>query len=158
MPNLFVPVDGRLTSQNELVGPITDGTALLYIVSPGNEAQGNSYKVTLTTISDFLNASITSPLTFVTSGASYNSVAADKRIMVNKTIGSATGVLLLASTSYVFPVLVKDLKGDADINPITVTFTGGQTLDGLSQIVINNPYGYFWFNPLPTGGWYDASF
>lgn len=151
------PVDGRITSLTELTG-ILDGTSIVYLVSPGSVSTGNSYKVKLTTLAAYFNAAAFGTPTFVTSGLSYNSVATDTRILVNKTIGSATSVVLLTSTQYSLPVLVKDLKGDADSNPITVTFSGGQTMDGLSNVVISNPYGYFWFNPLAAGGWYDAAY
>lgn len=157
MAGLFVPQDGRLTSANPFTGTLT-GDALFYVVSPGNATAGNSFSITAQQMSIYFNSQLAGNPTFVTSGAVYNSVATDLRILVNKTVGSATSVILASSQSYLFPVLVKDLTGDSGTNPITVTFSGGQLLDGLSQIVINNPFGYFWFNPLAAGGWYDASF
>lgn len=54
MPSLETPIDGRLTSQNELSGPLL-GNAVLYIVSPGTAAEGNSYKVTLDTLASFFS-------------------------------------------------------------------------------------------------------
>ena len=152
-----IPADGRLTSQNVL-SSLTDGTAVMYIVSPGSAALGNSYQISIDTLAAYFNAQAAGIPTFVTSGSVYSSVATDTRILVNKTVGSATSVILLPSAEYSRPVLVKDLKGDADVNPITVTFSSGQLIDGLSQIVIENPYGYFWFNPLEAGGWYDAAY
>lgn len=136
-----------------------DGTELFEIVAPGSAALGVNYSVTTALLATYIFSFLNNP-TFVLSGAVYNSVATDTRILVNKTIGSATSIVLLNSALYKVPVLVKDLKGDAGTNPITVTFSGGQTLDGLSpaQVVINNPYGYLWFNPLAAGGWYDAAF
>lgn len=152
-----IPSDGRLPSQNILTGPLTGGE-LMYIVSPGNNAQGQSYAIATSTLALYFSGSAFGTPTIVTSGATYNSIATDTRILINKTIGSATSVVLLASASYSAPVLVKDLKGDAGTNPITVTFSSGQLIDGLSNVVINNPFGYFWFNPLAAGGWYDASY
>lgn len=131
---------------------------MMYIVSPGNAAQGVSYQVTTQILGSYFASFIFLQPTIITSGSSYNSVSTDSRILVNKTVGSATSILLLPSASYSLPVLVKDLKGDAGTNPITVTFSGSQTIDGLSEIIINNNYGYLWFNPLSTGGWYDAAF
>lgn len=157
MPALTVPLDGRLTSQNVLAGPLTGGE-LMYIVSPGTAKDGNSYQISTKTLANFFSSFFVINPTIITSGASYNSVATDTRILVNKTVGSATAILLLGAASYVMPVLIKDLKGDADVNPITVTFTGTEKMDGLSTVVINNPFGYFWFNPLTTGGWYDAGY
>lgn len=137
--------------------PTLDLTALLEIVSPGTAANGVNYAITLQQLSSLILSTSYQP-TFVTSGATYNSVGTDTRILVNKTIGSATSVILLPSTSYSLPVLVKDLKGDAGTNPITVTFSSGQTMDTLTSVPINNPFGYFWFNPLASGGWYDAAY
>lgn len=135
-----------------------DLTALFEIVSPGNAANGVNYSITALQLAALINGVVFASPTFVKSGAVYNSVGTDTRILVQKTIGSATSVILAPSTSYFNPVLVKDLKGDSDVNPITVTFSGGQLMDGLNQVVINNPFGYFWFNPLATGGWYDAAY
>ena len=81
--------------------------------------------------------------------SSYNSVSTDIRILVSA--ASAVAIQLLPSASYSYPVLVKDISGAADTNPITVTFTG-QSADGLTSVTINNPYGWFWFNPLTNGG------
>lgn len=145
---------GQMTDLPSYPGGV-DLTALLEIVSPGTAAAGVNYAITLQQLAGLI--AFGSP-TFVLSGATYNSVTTDTRILVNKTIGSATSVVLLSSLAYSQPVLVKDLKRDSDTNPITVTFSGGQTMDGLSQVVIDNPGGYFWFNPLASGGWYDAAF
>jgi hypothetical protein len=154
---IFVPSDGRLTSQNVLTGALT-GSEVMYIVSPGNAQSGNSYQIKTSTLAAFFTASLVGAPTIIRSGDTYDSVATDTRILVNKTVGSATSVVLLTSQSYTFPVLVKDLKGDSATNPITVTFSSGQTIDGLSSVTINNPFGYFWFNPLASGNWYDAAF
>ena len=152
-----IPQDGRLTSQNVLTGTL-DSTSVIYIVSPGNAAAGQSYQVSLLTLANYFSGFVFGSPTIIISGSVYNSVSTDTRILVNKTVGSATSVVLLPSSLYSTPILVKDLKGDSNTNPITVTFSSGQLIDGLSEVVIDNPYGYFWFNPLSTGGWYDASF
>lgn len=147
---------GQMTDLPTYPGTL-DLTALFEIVSPGTAADGVNYSITLEQLASLLAGIATVP-TFVRSGSVYNSVATDTRILVDKTIGSATSVVLLSSVLYTQPVLVKDLKLDSDTNPITVTFSGGQTLDGLSQVIIQNPGGYFWFNPLASGGWYDAAY
>lgn len=132
-----------------------DITALMEIVSPGNAANGVNYSITLQALALLVLPAVAGSPTFVISGATYNSVASDTRILVNKTVGSATSIVLLGGSSYLLPILVKDLKGDADINPITVSFPG--TMDGLaSPIIINNSYGFFWFNPLAAGNFYNA--
>lgn len=158
-PLLNVFEGGQMTDLPSFPGTL-DLTALFEIVSPGNAQLGVNYSITAAQLALLLNGVIFASPTIITSGAVYNSVATDTRILVNKTVGSATSVVLLSSVAYSGPVLVKDLKGDAGTNPITVTFSGGQTLDGLipAQVIINNPYGYFWFNPLKSGGWYDAAY
>ncbi len=127
-----------------------DPTALFEVVSPGNAEQGINYSITADQMAVLIGVSVYQN-TIVTSGATYNSVDTDVRILINKTIGSATAVVLLPSADYGQPILVKDAKGDAATNPITITFSGGQLMDGLNQVVINTPYGYFWFNPLQAG-------
>ena len=131
-----------------------DLTALLEIVTPGNAAAGVNYAVTLAQLALVIGQGALA--TFVTSGAVYNSVASDVRILVDKTIGSATTINLLAATAYFQPILIKDIKGDAAANPITINFGG--TFDGIaSPLTINTNYGWYWMNPLSSGNWYDAS-
>lgn len=126
-------------------------TALMEVVYPGTAADGVNYAATLAQLALIIGGG--GDPTFVLSGATYNSVATDSRILVNKTIGSATTVNLLGGGSYLGPVLVKDLKGDADINPITITFLG--TYDGIaSPLTISTKYGWIWFNPLAAGNFY----
>lgn len=158
VPALDTFAGGQMTDLPNYSGAF-DPTALFEIVSPGNPAQAVNYSLTLLQLSALILAANYQP-TFVLAGSVYDSVATDTRILVNKTIGSATSVVLLPSQNYLLPVLVKDLKGDAGTNPITVTFSAGQTLDGLApaQVVISNPYGFYWFNPLASGGWYDAAY
>ena len=127
-----------------------DPTALFELVSPGNEEEGVNYSITAAEMAVLIGVAAYDN-NIITSGATYNSVNTDTRILIDKTVGSATSVVLLAGASYGQPILVKDAKGDADVNPITVTFTGGELMDGLTQVVINTPYGFYWFNPLPDG-------
>jgi hypothetical protein len=155
-PLLDIFTGGQMTDLPSYPGGI-DLTALFEIVSPGSAAAGVNYNITSAALAALLNGAQFASPTFVLSGATYNSAGTDTRILVNKTVGSATSVVLLSSASYSQPVLVKDLKGDAGTNNITITFSGGQLFDGLSSIVINNPYGYIWLNPLAAGGWYDAA-
>jgi hypothetical protein len=130
-----------------------DFTALMEIVSPGSAALGINYSITLAQLALIIGSG--GLPTIITAGATYNSVQTDTRILVNKTVGSATAVNLLSAASYFQPVLVKDLKGDADANPITVNFSG--TYDGIaSPLTINTQFGFIWFYPLASGNWYAA--
>lgn len=149
---------GQMTDLPAYPGGV-DPTALLEIVSPGTAAAGVNYAISLAQLIAIIGSSVDiypAP-TIITAGAVYNSVGSDTRILVNKTIGSATSIVLASGLTYVRPVLVKDLKGDADVNPITVTFTGVQKMDTLTSVVISNPFAWFWFNPLANGNFYEAA-
>ncbi len=54
-PPLTVPLDGRITSQNVLSGPLT-GNEVMEIVSPGNASQGNTFQILLNTLAVFFNS------------------------------------------------------------------------------------------------------
>ncbi len=129
-----------------------DLTALFEIVTPGNAANGVNYSITLGQLALIIGGG---PPTFVTSGSVYNSVATDVRILVNKTVGGPLTINLLAASSYFQPILIKDLKGDAGSNNITINFSG--TFDGIaSPLTLNTNYQWIWMNPLASGNWYDA--
>lgn len=143
---------GQMTDLPAYPGNV-DFTALMEIVSPGTAELGINYGITLAQLALIIGSG--GAPTIITAGATYNSVQTDTRILVNKTIGSATAITLLGAGQYFQPVLIKDLKGDADVNPITVNFTG--TYDGIaSPLTINTQGGWIWFNPLASGNWYAA--
>ncbi len=154
-----IPTDGRLTSQNPLSIPLTGGE-VMYIVSPGNAALGNSYQVTTAALAAFFAAFPFLDTTLVTAGSTYNMLTTDTLILVDKTIGSPTSIVvpLASSMAFPFPVIIKDGKGDAATNNITITFTGGQLVDGQSSLVIDNAYGWVTINPFPVTGasWYET--
>lgn len=158
MPSLFVPLDGRITSQNVLTSP--DGTTAFMCVYPGNETEGNSYQITLATIATYVLAnSFTREVitTGATIGDPYVVDVLNDAVLVNKAVGAATYITcpLAATFTSEQQILFKDTKGDADTNPITITFTGGELCDGLSSVTISNPYGWVRLAAFPGGGkWY----
>jgi len=87
-----------------------------------------------------------------TVGTPYTVIAGVNRVLINKTVGAATGILFSLASTYTAPILIKDVKGDAATNNITITFTGGELADGLSTIVLSTAYAGIWLNPYPTGG------
>ena len=150
---MTIPVDGRLPSQNELTGMLSGGE-VMYIVSPGNNTQGQSFKITTQTLSVFFGSFSLSNTVILTTGASYNSLVTDARILLNLGIAAPFTVTLLGSSSYSHPVLIKDIAGDVDgTNTLTINFTGGQLADGQSSVVLRNAYAGVWLNPL-SNGWY----
>lgn len=134
-----------------------DATALVELVSPGDPDAGINYSITLALLASFINALPVTP-TIITSGATlvspYEALITDTRVLLNKTVGAASYIDIGGGADRDFtPIMVRDLKGDADVNNISVSFTG--TCDGIaSPIVISNPYGGWVFNPLDDGNWY----
>lgn len=65
-------------------------------------------------------------------------------VIVNKSSGAATVVNLPKMTGVPLQVslFVKDGKGDAATNPITVDGAGSETIDGATTFVINRNYGW----------------
>lgn len=92
--------------------------------------------------------------TTVTAAGVYNASAGDTYLLIKRTVAAAGGVRLpLASSRGNVPIVIKDETGDGASHITTVTFTGGETCDGLSSVVINTNWGGYKFAPLPTGNW-----
>jgi len=147
---------GQMTDLPEFSGTF-DGTELFEVVAPGNEALGVNYSITSLLLSALMagfNQAPTIILSGATVGTPYVPTIFETRVLFNKTVGAASGVNIGGGAARNNrPIMIRDIKGDADVNNITVTFTG--TTDGLaSPIVINQPYAGYWFNPLPNGNWY----
>ena len=152
------PTDGRLTSLNVLTGTL-GGQELMYIVSPGTAALGLSYAITTDTLAAFFGAFPILNTEIVTAGTTYNVQATDTRILVNKTLGSATSIVFPPALimQYPYGILVKDLKGDSATNPITINFSNSEECDGQcsGDIIIDNAYGWVTINPVPgQSAWY----
>lgn len=144
---------GQMTDLPEFDGPF-DGTELFELVAPGNVEEGINYSVNLAQLAAYI---IAPTPTFVTSGPTYASVATDVRILVDLAVAGPLTITLLGSGAYLQPILVKDIGGTCDgTNTITVVFTGGETMDGLTTVVLSNPYAWFWFNPLEAGNFYET--
>src|SRR5271155_5054498 len=117
MTALFIPLDGRLTSQNVLTGPLTGGE-VMEITSPGNAAQGNTYQVTTDTLAAFFAAypglNTETVIAGATAGSPYLVKSTDTTILFNKTVGAPSFALCpLAASMLGQEILFKDFKGDA---------------------------------------------
>lgn len=74
-------------------------------------------------------------------------------VAINKAVGAATAVTLPAAASRAgLPVTVKDMKGDANANNITVTPAGGETIDGFATDVLDINGAARTYRPI-AGGW-----
>jgi hypothetical protein len=82
----------------------------------------------------------TAAVTVVT--ANYTVLTSDNVIVVNKSTGSATTITLPASPTTGSMVIVKDGKGDAATNNITIQ-GNGKNIDGTATRAINVNYGAF---------------
>lgn len=146
---------GQMTDLPEFTGTF-DGTELIEVVAPGNVAEGVNYSITSTLLAFFLsifNFANTIVKIGATVGSPYEVLPTDTRVLLDKTAPSASYVDLGGAASRSLPVMVRDILGDADVNNITITFTG--TADGnASPLLITNPYGGWVFNPLPSGNWF----
>lgn len=75
----------------------------------------------------------------ITAAGAVTITTADYNVIVNKTSGAATVVNLPASPSAGDTYVIKDGKGDANTNNLTVTPNTG-TIDGASTYVMNVNY------------------
>ena len=132
--------------------PSISGTESVWIVQGGTDR-----RTTIAAIAG-LPASLVLQTTVVQSGSTYNALPTDTLIIIEKTVGSPTSVLLPLSAQKSGFYYIKDGKGDAGTNAITVTFSGGQLADGNSSVQIAINYGGVQFAPNPLGGWVIANF
>ena len=157
---LFVPLDGRITSLPLLSGTLTGGE-VMEIISPGNVENGNNYQIQTVTLASFfsaypyLNANLI--LTGATLGSPFEAQTTTTRVLFDKITGSPSYIVFppAATMSAPFPILIKDFKGDAATNNITINFSNNEKCDGLSELLIENAYGWVIIAPSPLGaGWY----
>lgn len=78
-------------------------------------------------------------------------LAADQMINFNINAGNPICQLPAAATRNGVPLTFKDAGGHAGAHPLTFSFTGGETADGLVNPVINTNYGEITFAPYNDG-------
>ncbi len=154
MASVITP--GPISVMTLYAGPFV-GTECFPLIVPTTGTQFANYRITLAALTVAVAGGAVAP-TIITSGATlispYSVTGTEQQILVDKTVGAATGILLPLSASKTGPVFVKDLKGDALTNPISVTFSGGQSCDGLTTYPIDFNYACVWFFPLAAGGYF----
>jgi hypothetical protein len=119
---------------------------------------GTTKQVPLSTIAAQISPSAGVSATIIdgaTIGDPYVVAPGVTRVLFDKTVGAASYVLFGLSIEYgTAAILVKDIKGDAASNPITIQFSGGELADGLSTIVLDTAYAGVRVTPYPMGGGY----
>lgn len=151
------PPDGRLPSQPQLTSALI-GSELMYIVSPGNNQAGVSYCISTASLAAFFSQFAPFNATIITSGAVYNVLPTDTRILIDKTVAGPITLNFPAANTMIYPgdILVKDIKGNVStINVATLSFS--TACDGLATIPIENPYGWVTVTPIPnSANWYSS--
>lgn len=96
----------------------------------------------------------------ITAAGNVNVEPYDYLILVKKTVGAATTVFLPLVSLWMrqpygmTPLLIKDGKGDSDVNPITLTPAGSDLIDGLASWQLAGPYSAVQLRPLSDlTGW-----
>lgn len=82
-------------------------------------------------------------VTIVVNSALYLVAGNDEIIMVNAS--QPATVILPSSNSGTLKnrvLCIKDYSGHANTNPITITCTGGKTIDDNSSVILNDSYAY----------------
>lgn len=115
------------------IGGVSIGTS-------GNTIPKNSSNNTLSGVNSFIGTLKVGMRVITAAGAVTVSATTDYFICLNKSSGAATVVNLPASPTAGQTYLVKDCKGDAQTNAITITPNSG-TIDGASTFIINTNHG-----------------
>ena len=123
-----------------LAGPSqsqTFGDIPAVVATTGSGATVLATKTTITGVT--LVGPYTQAVRVVTGAGSISVTAADMVVVVNKASGAATAVSLPAGTTGL-TFTIKDGKGDAAANNITITPAAG-TIDGAATLVISTNFG-----------------
>jgi hypothetical protein len=138
--NSVVGVSGTVTLANLVTGgvaPLASPTLTGTPVAP--TAAANTNTTQLATTAFVMQQTILENLSVFTTTGNYTVAATDCIVIINKATGAATGVTLPSSPATGRTVTIKDGKGDAATNNITITPAAG-TIDGAATLVLDQPY------------------
>ena len=132
------------TQLDRLPPPATYATTFLLYYDVGTNA---NYKISIAELGGLFGG-IPAP-TIVTAAGTYNVAATDTVVLINKTVSAAASVQLPTIASrFGVPIVVKDFKGDAAGNNITILPSGAETIEGAANKVITTNYGRFKLVPI----------
>lgn len=117
--------------------------------------------ITATNVQDAIRQDITLPKTVVTTAVTaamspYTPTNSDAYLMVNTTGGAVQILMQAAAARAGLPLTIKDANGNSDVNAITVTPSGAETVDGLAPYLIDSKFSAVRFAPK-TGGYFVDS-
>jgi hypothetical protein len=133
------------------VATALNGTEVLAMVQAGVSVQGTTGQIL--GLLPFPAIGFTSiPCRVVTANAQSNFLGTDTGLLINKTIAGAT-TCNLPTPALSKMILVKDMKGDAGTNNITLSAGGGNLINGQNTLVMNANYGTMMLIGMSSSQW-----
>jgi hypothetical protein len=127
---------------NKTLATLTAGAAIalgdLFLSRQGSDTEDKS--VTADQIRDVVSNNIRRPMRVVTAAGAVTVLDTEEVIIIKKTSGAATAVNLPAGPETGKVYNIKDGKGDAGTNNITITPSSGN-INGSATYVISTNYG-----------------
>ena len=124
----------NITALEGQVASNTTGLTSAAAAAAAAQTTANSNTAAIGTLQSQLGILV--PVRTVTSGSSVTMLATDGVVRIKKTTGSPTALTLEANPVLGATHTVKDARGDAAVNPVTISPASG-TIDGASYFVLN---------------------
>lgn len=110
-------------------------------------------QTTLRELQRFIGGTVTSIATrVIVSNAQLPMISSDVFLLINKTVAGATNVVLKTPAEGLI-CGVKDMKGDAGSNNITLDAGSGNLINGSQTLVMNANYGTTWLIGMSATQW-----
>lgn len=105
----------------------------------------NNFSVTSAVVAGTQTTTLTTRSRVVIAAGAVTVANTDYIIAIKKTVGAATTVNLMTTPATATQIVIKDAKGDAAANNITITPAAGN-IDGAGTYVINTNFGSAWIS------------
>lgn len=129
----------RAASQRGAMNPLLGGLELSDIFLVTNPGAVSAQR-TLAQLQALLMAPFIMSARVVLTNAAAVFAATDVALLINKTVAGATPITL-PTPALSRAILIKDMKGDAGTNNITLDAGTGKTINGLQTLVMDANYG-----------------